>query len=265
MTLVVDGAGRPEPVRLRLIRDRYLALLREKASPLLNDPGVVDQLVAQADRMITDAADALGMACHPPAGTGDHHLDASGRIGVTRAASGIHPAQSLQAAALLFQAAFPVLADLTGTGDIAGQLTVATVLNQTIMSHMAVAGEFYIAFLLERLHQTEVAQRQEISLELHDVVASAIALAAQNLDLHDAYRATDPDLAQQKLTVAKQAIGRATSAVRALAARTREDVEGNGFEHALDELLSAGGINHQLALRGRIDELPPAYREQLLL
>ncbi|MFJ2031741.1 hypothetical protein [Streptosporangium sp. NPDC087985] len=85
----------------------YRSCLRSAGSIALSEETVVEQLVHQASLVVDDVVSRCGGT---PSDGDTGSLPFSMEIGVTRAQQGMHPTQSLLAAALMFEAAFPILA-----------------------------------------------------------------------------------------------------------------------------------------------------------
>ena len=257
----------PPPRKARdLISRRFRDLLHRDASPLLDDENVVRQLLAQLNGILDDTFAALRLLPKPDGAPSA--LDLSTRIGEARAVSGIHPSQSLHTAALLFEAALPVVVDMVlDSGQKRSVVEPGVALNRAIMERMAVAAESYVGFLLDRINNSNRDERRRISRELHDVVAPSIVLSLQNLQLHEAYRDDAPAQADDKLRAARRALSDAISSVRALAAETRESLSRNGLEYAISHVLTRkpAGTGTTLNVSGRVESLPAAYREEIFL
>jgi len=268
MTTAANG---PDPVRESVVLDaiasRFRTLLSRDGSPLLGDEGVVMQLLAQMTGIARDTLQALGISARK-GDTSRSAIELSMRIGQGRAVSGIHPSQSMHAAALLFEAALPVIAELTDDGSSADSaIRAATALTHAISRRMTIAAQSYIGVLLDKIHDANRDERRRISRELHDVVAPAILLALQSLELYDAYRMNAPEQAEQKLDGAVQTLKDAMATLRALAAETRESLSRNGLEHAIRHVLdrSSAELRTTLHIVGPLDTLSPLYREEIFL
>ena len=126
-----------------LAQAKYLTLLEEAGSPLLNAGDQVrDQLIGQF-RAVYDAAS------QPPGSSMVETLSLS--IGHARAATGIHPTASLAAANLIFAAALPyVTRTLARLGVDDPQTAAALRLNEAILRRMAAAADAYVGHLLAR-------------------------------------------------------------------------------------------------------------------
>lgn len=254
--------------RREAIAERYSALLSHADSPLLSSDAVVDQLMGQLDSVLDAAFADAGLPGYGKAKEPQNSLALSAEIGAARAVAGIHPAQSLHAASLIFEAAVPIVADaLRDAGRPDPELTAAGALNRTIMERMSVAAESYVGFLLGRIHESNRYERLKISRDLHDVVAPSIVLALQGLQLHDAFLTRAPEQAASKLQLARRSLDEAIDTVRSLAAESRESLSRNGVHYAVSHVLArvAAETTASLEVTGPIDMLPPLYAEEVFL
>lgn len=185
----------------------YLQLLRGIRSPLLGSVELTAQVSAQLYSVI-DAVAATRDGTVQLFGrigsiVGDEGL--SEAIGRNRASSGVHPSQSLEAAALIFEAALPKMARrLARRGDPSPELTAGRLLNAAILDRMALAARAYVDHLLGKAYTSTRDERRRLSRELHDVAAPAVAVGLQNLELFDLYVESDPQRAGSKLLLASQ-------------------------------------------------------------
>ncbi|MCL2781183.1 MAG: ATP-binding protein [Actinomycetia bacterium] len=250
----------------KLAADRYVELLRRDGSPLLAEPDVTERMAAQLNGVLDAALEVVDARRAQSRPDRDPSSASGGRVGEL---SGVHPGQSLHAAALLFEATLPMLINsLAEAGWPDPAATASVALNHVIMDRMRAASEVYVGVLLDRLHATRSDERIRISRDLHDVVAPPLDAAIQNLHLHEMYQ-DDGDTARaaEKLQAAEASISDAIRAVRAIAAATRHGVSGDGIEHALTAALAHGPteVAAELSLTGDTDLLPPAYAEELFL
>ncbi|MDP9092931.1 MAG: hypothetical protein M3N95_08330 [Actinomycetota bacterium] len=144
--------------------ERCLALLEQVASPLLLSSEARAQFTAQLYSVIDAVAAEAGVSGGLPSGGGDG-LDLSEAIGRIRATSGIDPSQSLEAAALIFEAALPTMAArLAAVGDPTPELTAGRLLNAAILQRMAVAARAYVDYLLEKAYGSTRDEKRRLSV-----------------------------------------------------------------------------------------------------
>ena len=265
-----DLAGLPWSHDRETILACYLELLAQAGSPLLRaGHDVVTQVKAQLYGVIDAVRATLEpSAVDPNTPTAGGAPSLSEDIGRTRATTGIHPSQSLQAAALIFEAALPTLTRrATALGDPDAQLTVGVRLNREILTRMAIAARAYVDYLLDKAYNTNRDERRRLSRELHDVAAPAVAIGLQNLELFDVYVSTDPERAGSKIDAARQALLDALSTIRNLSAESRESVAANGLDEAIRRYLDTlpSEVRAQLTSDGDLSLVSLAYAEELFL
>jgi PAS domain S-box-containing protein len=116
--------------------------------------------------------------------------------------------------------------------------------------------------------RAEAEERKRISRELHDRVAQAMAVAHQGLELHEALKRSDPETAQAKMNLAKEATLEAMRLTKDLSSRLRNAEVQEGLSAALSSLLEAAvppGFEHTLSVEGDEALVPPHVREQLFV
>ena len=116
--------------------------LRALGSPILDNLDARTQMLDQARSILDEVLDSDHEAA------GQVNLDAislSVEIGTSRAIEGVHPTESLRAAAVLFETAFPFVLrafSATGRSDAASNATL--VLHRVIMSRIVVSAVSYV-------------------------------------------------------------------------------------------------------------------------
>ncbi|MCW2523422.1 MAG: two-component system histidine kinase [Frankiales bacterium] len=263
------------------IKARYLGLLSEAGSPLLGSESVVQQVVAQLFSVLDALAPTLrwSPATAPDVTTGPDasiaaaespadDLDLSAQIGKARAATGANPAQSLRAAALMFQAALPAVSDrLAVLGHERADRDAALLLNRTIMDRMSMAALSYIDVVLTKAQAANQDERRRVSRDLHDVAAPAVAVALQGLELYEVYAVTDPEQADRKLAATQKSMREVLRLVRGLSAELREGAGAIGLTAALQRYLDTipPVPAAELRVEGPVDTLSAAYSEEVFL
>ena len=116
--------------------------------------------------------------------------------------------------------------------------------------------------------RAEAEERRRISRELHDRVAHAMAVAHQSLELHEALKQSDPEMARAKMGLAKETTIEAMNLTRNLAQELRgAEVQGS-LSAALSGLLEAAvppGLKRAVSVEGDEVLVPPHVREQLFV
>ena len=192
------------------ILDDYEHELRVLDSPLMKDEGSRSQCLAHARLIIEDTAEEIRNSM-PVSG----HHGLARDIGATRAASGVHPSESLRGSAILFASTMRRLVSQLHGEHAAEQVTLTAItLNSVIIRALRAAADSYAGMLLNRVHQAHVEERRRLSRELHDRIGHGISVAARSLELHDIYRHTDPDRANARMRSAQQMLGETIDVVR---------------------------------------------------
>ena len=261
----------PAPFPISVVAEterRYLALLTGEQSPLLENPSIREQLIAQLHSVLGALGPELQWL---PPDVEDPTL--SSHIGRARAAASVSPAQSLRAAALLFEACLPMVSGrFAELGRCEPELRGATALNSAILNRMSLAGMAYVEQLLASAQSGNSVERRRISRELHDVIGPTIAVALHGLQLLDVYIDTDADAARDKRNQAEQSMRQVMRSIRGLTTELREDVADIGLAAALHRFAeSVSGpsssivINIDADVDGRTPAVSAVYAEETYL
>jgi signal transduction histidine kinase len=258
---IVDGLEQ----RLRLLN-----------SPLLQAADLRPQLVSQVESIL--AALTTSRPAHV-AGREPGAATLSAEIGGARANAGIHPRESLRAAALLFEAALPVvLRELPASaGPGPGQPetaqpactdfeAVALALHAEIMDRVSVAAVPYVSLLLQRMHTSQFDERRRIARDLHDGAAHAVGVAMQQLELYDVFLSRDPEAAPPRRWAAREALEEALGVIRGLSAELGGSPTEDGLDKALARYLDANvppTVRAQLVSSADVDLIPSEVGDQL--
>jgi signal transduction histidine kinase len=189
-------------------------------------------------------------------------------IGTHRARRGIHPAESLRAATILFEVAFPVLVKQLAPQHPARAMSLGLALHEATMDRVALASLSYVDFLLEKLQASRQEERRRIARELHDRVSHGMGLALQNLDLYRYYAQREPERGTEKMTAAVGALGEVLRTVQQLSAELRRSVGTDGVQRALQAYVGANApssIKATIEFTGDPKTLPPNVSEELYL
>lgn len=158
------------------------ARLAATGSPLVADRVVSEQLAAQVSGILDRAIASMSA----PGGSRtdlDYRRQVvavrDSHIGRVRANQNIHPSDSLAAASLLFDVSLDAFLKLApGKWDPA---ITAVALHHAILENVGPASTTYVNVLLGRLSAAHTEERLAISRDLHDRVASGIAVAQQQV------------------------------------------------------------------------------------
>lgn len=252
-------------VRQRILA-HYLALLAQGESPLFSAGA---EVLEQVKGQLLATVDAVHATLR---GEGSDRsasrTQLSETIGRTRATARVHPSQSLRAASLIFEAAFPTMAEhLRRTGVPDPEVAAGVALNAEILQRMSAAARAYVDFLLEKAHNFNGDERRRLSRELHDVAAPAVAIGLQNLELFEVYSARDPARAMGKVEAARQSLMDALTTIRNLSAQSRESVTANGLAEAVHRYVDTlpSDIKTDVQIHGDFASLALSYAEEVFL
>jgi len=188
-------AGQLEQDSNALVR-KYETELSRIDSPLLLDELARAQCIEHAHFILDKVVRAMRADAAPEARA------PSNLIGAARGALGMHPAESLRAAGVLFDVVARHVADVAP----AHAMTVVLHLNQAMTQAVSQAAEGYAGSVLDRIHRAHVEERRRIGRDLHDRIGHGINLAYRSLELFDLYRERDPARALAQLETAQQAL-----------------------------------------------------------
>jgi len=209
------------------ILDRYRAELNKSGSTLLARPETEEQVTANADQILSDVIESLRVG---QVRIDSHFKVISREIGLSRAADGTHPRESLHAASIFFRTALSVAASLIEAGGLTSDqfVVVALALERSIAARVRESVAAYTSYLLDRVHEVQSEERRRIARELHDRIGHGLSVTHRQLELYDVYRSAEPVRAAAKVAVAQRANLESMTNLRALAAdlHPRETVQG---------------------------------------
>ncbi len=269
-----DGVARTQSPSAALIEEcradilaKYEQDLEVVGSVLVQDEQAKAQVMANANQILTDIAAALD--------NGLPHSDESFRflswdIGLTRAATGVHPKESLLAASVFFRAAFTILSKWIQDDSEADRLlrNVVTTLEQSVSLRIREAATSYAGFLLSKVHEAHVAERGRIARELHDRIGQSLSVAHRQAELCVMYRTSDPAQAVVKMERVQEAIQEAMWRLRQLTSDLHPLEPIQSLEKALLAHLEAIGVEDmtaELVVNGDEVWATPAISEECLL
>lgn len=263
-----------EDVDTQAILDEVLSVFRRRLvsldSPLVEDPAVFREVSDQVRSIIKDVLefdgphDALRVQSITQA---DPDPLLSIEVGTSRARRGVHPVESLRAAAELFNVALPTIVRHYGLQGLE-ILDISQRLHRSIMNRIAFASLPYVEFLLTKIHSSGEKERHRISRELHDSVGHGMALAQQHFDLHRYYTGIDKSRAEREYRAGQTSLSEALRTVQHLSTELRRSVGEGGIKVAIESYLQdniTGGIEASLAITGDAKLLPPPISQELYL
>ncbi len=250
-----DGGGTPMPEGQRAepsaavlasyldshrqeILDEYVRRLADRRSRLVVDQETRLQVVAQAADSLDEVIASLR--------SNDPVLDVRDRvlaknIGVSRAARGVHPVESLQAATEFFAAFIYGMLGCFELDENAPLVQATLALDQSIMLRISEAASSYSSFLIDNIHRAHLDERQLLARNLHDRVGAGISVSYRQLELFSIYRENDPVAAGNRVESARQALAQVITDIRQLTADLRLVEPLHGLEKALREYVDAAG------------------------
>jgi len=116
--------------------------------------------------------------------------------------------------------------------------------------------------------RAQAEERKRISRKLHDRVAHAMGVVHQSLELHEALKESNKEMAQAKLRLAKETTKEAMRLTRDLSQELRSVEAKDGLSAALSNLLETTippDLGYHISVEGEEALVPPHIREQLFL
>lgn len=193
----------------------YEEMLESLGNPIVEGELSLSQALQNADQILTDVVESLRAG---EVRVAEAYRSIAWGIGVTRAAAGVHPADSLQASSVYFRtvlsSAAEYLTEDPESFELFGMVALALERSITMRVRTALAG--YTSFLLNQVHEAQVNERRRIARELHDRIGHCISVTHRQLELFNLYQNTDPAKASQKVETAQRAIRESMQNLRAV-------------------------------------------------
>jgi signal transduction histidine kinase len=239
------------------ILSSYLKSLEQAHSPVVAGRHVCDQTMTQASEIIADVAASMrgggGQGGGIPAG--DRREMPTRITGQAQAGGQLNPADSLRAAAVLFDVTVNMLAvHVKDDPDLLPCLITAVIaLNEGISKRIREATLAYNGYLLERVDQAHIDERHRIARDLHDRLGEGMSVALRQLELHELTSGDSPLTPSPRATLAKEALVEAMHRLRAVTSGLRQDSV-RSLEEALVQYIDSVPASAAVRLRVSGDE-----------
>lgn len=257
-------AERLEAERSKILAD-YLHALDSLDSSVAGDPTAREQTIAHASQSLSDLVRSIR--------AGRVQIDEGAMmlawdIGETRAAQAIPTRDSWRAAMVFVETVLQwVIRRVDAAASMETLGIVLLTLNQSITVRVREATGAYTGFLLNRIHEAHLGERQRIARELHDRVGDGLSLAHRRLELLEDHQ-NDPVKAATQARKAHQAVLESLESLRAVITDLRLEAPLKSLEKALVSYLdSIPASDGRLRLRVNGDEnwVPPTVRDESFL
>jgi signal transduction histidine kinase len=268
--LLVDGDGGSvglanflEAQRSEML-DAFGRALETSGTVLAQSPSALRLARTSAGQMLDDALATLR--------AGEVRVDESykllaSEIGATRAAEGIHPHESMQAASIWFRTAIAAtLPYLTAQPESLEILVLfALGLERSITTRIRESSASYTGFLLNKVHEVQVKERQRIARELHDHIGHGLSVTHRQLELYDLRRTTDQGKAAANLETAIQTVQETMQNLRSVTWGLHLQEPLKSLEKALLchlETIDVEGVTINLRVNGDETWAVPSVRDE---
>ncbi|MET0414871.1 MAG: histidine kinase, partial [Actinoplanes sp.] len=188
-------------------------------------------------------------------------------IGETRAAQAIPTRESWRAAMVFVETVLHWVVRHVDADSMETLGVVLMTLNQSITVRVREATGAYTSFLLNRIHEAHLGERQRIARELHDRVGDGLSVAHRRLELFEDQQ-DDPVKAASQAKKAHQAVLESLESLRSVITDLRLEAPLKSLEKALAGYIeSVPSSDGQLRLRVNGDEnwVPTTVRDESFL
>ncbi|MBY8870801.1 ATP-binding protein [Micromonospora sp. PLK6-60] len=256
-------AERLEAERSIILAD-YVRALDSLDSTVASDPTAREQTIAHASQSLTDLARSIR--------AGRVQIDESSTmlawdIGETRAAQAIPTRESWRAAMVFVETVLRWVIQHVDADSMETLGVVMLTLHQSITVRVREATGAYTSFLLNRIHEAHLGERQRIARELHDRVGNGLSIAHRRLELFEDHQ-QDPVKAAAQAKKAHHAVLDSLESLRAVITDLRLEAPLKSLEKALASYIeSVPASDGQLRLRVNGDEnwVPTTVRDESFL
>lgn len=244
------------------IVSRFEDRLRAQGSPILDSASAHEQMLGQVRSILEEVGDRYRKTTESiDPGLASLRVE----IDISQAIEGVHLADWLQAASVLFETALPLVKRAVST-EGAPNAEIALILHRVIMSWAASYAASHTLLVLKTIRDSHRAELVRLARDLHDRAAHAIGVAIQNLELHEMHASQDTTRAQEKLHRAREAMRQALDSVRYFSAELRTTARPGELKGSLTEYLASTAddtVLTNLAVTGDTAMLPQPVCEQV--
>jgi signal transduction histidine kinase len=235
---------------------------------------IQDEYQQQARGIIDDFLESLALGTMV---IDRQSVAAAGRLGQKLPAEAISPSEFSRLAAGISDAVSAAVIEdirsdpggLADSGEVARRVCIALrALGRSAAERYQRAAECYETLLLERASEVQGEDRRRLARCIHDNVGNDLSLAIRYLDLHDAYRETDPGLASAKLSAARTTLHDVLEAIRKLATDLRLEPPVADMGQALAAFLRTFDTSHMVTgvqVDGDEARIPATIRKELFI
>jgi signal transduction histidine kinase len=187
--------------------------------------------------------------------TGDRREMPARMISHAETGSQLNSADSLRAAAVLFDVAVNMLAGYVRDDPelLPCLITAVTSLHEAISKRIREATLAYTGYLLERVDQAHIDERRRIARDLHDRLGEGMSVALRQLELHELTSGDSPLTPSPRATLAKEALAESMRRLRAVTSGLRQDSV-RSLEEALVQYIDSAPASADVRLRVSGDE-----------
>jgi signal transduction histidine kinase len=239
--------------RRQEILTAYEQRLKEISSSFVSEEVIRYQVMAQAEETFDEVVANLsdGGNSH-----GNHGRLFSKKNGMSRASSGVHPADSVQAAGEFFMIFLSDILAYLDVDESAPIVSATMALHRSIIAMISAAGTAHSEYLAGKFHRAQTDERNLLARNLHDQVGYAISSSYRQLELLSMQRETgtsDTHAMHIRVDSAMRALSQGMENIRQLTVDLRLAEPLHNLEEALlDYVASAeeGSIHTSITVTG---------------
>lgn len=245
----------------------YERHLRDLGSPLAHDEASRRQVIANADHILGDVVDSVRAG---EVRINEQSIMLAREIGLSRAARGMRPRESLAAATILYDIIVTAVVPHLLASPEALQIfaVVVRALHKSLTVRIQEAATSYTGYLLDRIHEAHVEERRHLARELHDRVGQELSAAHRQLELCEYYRAVEPGRVAEHAATAQQALHETMDNLRAVTTGLRQEEPIASLENALLGYLETApvdGTTVRLRVNGDASWVPQTVQDEAFL